>query len=187
LKCTKYLSKDADLDALISRILEKTSESRFYILKMDKDQHDPTEEWFHFLVQVQPGLKASKLYEVPLISFGMKLAQAFEDQLTTNTLCFVADASSGSASRMLESLVTEARTGVAIISEPFWMVQVALMIEASILTSTKIQRLLFSLCRLDAWSVREQVGGAKTVMFTPPGQATTAALLPFIQQTFPED
>lgn len=188
LKCTEYLSTGTDLDALVSRILDKTGESRFYILKIDKDPHDPTEEFFLFVVEEKPVLKENTtLYEVPLVSFGMKLADAFEDQLTTTTLCFVADASSGSASGMLECLVIEAKTGVAVISEPFWMVQIALLVEASIFPSTKIQRLLFGLCRLEAWSVRAQVGGAKTVMFTLPGQATTATLLPIIQQTFPED
>jgi hypothetical protein len=187
LKCTEYFSSDTDLDSLISRILDKTIESRFYILKIDKDPHDPTGEYYLFLVEEQSVSKVVKLYEVPLISFGMKLATAFEDQLTSTTLCFVADASSGSSTCMLECLVTEAKTGVAVISEPFWMVQVALLAEASIFPSTKIQRLLLGLCRLEAWSVRAQVGVAKTVMFTLPGQSTTAALLPLIQQTFPDD
>jgi len=123
------------------------------------------------------------------VKFGMKLAKAFEDQLTTTTLCFVADASSGKASSMLESLVKESKTGVAVLSEPFWMVQLAGLLEASVLASSKIQKLLFALCRLDAWSLREEVsqGDAKTVMITLPGQATVATLLPLVQAVFPED
>lgn len=187
LKSTEYLSSDMDLDGLVAKIIDKKSESRFCILKIDKDPHDPTEEFFLFLLEDRPAVKAVVLYEVPLITFGVKLAKAFEDQLTTTTLCFVGDASSGKASSMLEGLMKEAKTGVAVISEPFWMVQMAILLEASVVSSTKIRKIIFALCRLDAWSVREQLGDSKTVMFTLPGQATAAALLPVLQETFPED
>ena len=188
MKNTEYISKEDDLDALVKKIVDKKdTESRFYTLKIDKDPHDPTEEFYLYLVHDQQSSDDRILYQVPLVKFGIKLAQAFEDQLTTTTLCFVADASTGKATNMLESLVKEAKTGVAVVSEPLWMVQMARLVEASVLALPKIQKLFFALCRLDAWSVRHEVGDAKTVMFTLPGQAVVATLLPLVQSAFPED
>jgi len=188
MKNTEYVSKEDDLNALVEKIVDKTAtKSKFYNLKIDKDPHDPTEEFYLFIVQEHQSSNDKVLFQVPLVKFGMKLAQAFEDQLTTTTLCFVADASAGKATRMLESLVIESKAGVAVVSEPFWMVQIARLAEASVVASSKIRKLVFALCRLDAWSVRQEVGDAKTVMFTIPGQAVVATLLPLVQSAFPED
>jgi hypothetical protein len=192
MKSTEFVSKEEDMNDLIHRILiKKNRESKFYTLKIDKDPHDPTGDYFLFLVEEKMDEKSAvvKLYEVPLVKFGLKLAQAFEDQLTTTTLCFVADASSGKASKMLELLVKEAKTGVVVLSEPFWMIQLAGLMDAAVLTSSKIQKLFFALCRLDAWSLRDEIakGDAKTVLITLPGQATVATLLPLSQKVFPED
>lgn len=187
-KSMEYLENDDDLGDLIRRIIEKNSQdgSRYFVVKIDRDPHDPTDEFYLFLLQ-EKGQQERVLYELPLMKFGLKLAQAFEDQVTTTTLCFVADASSGKATSMLESLVNKAKTGVAVLSEPFWMVQVARLVEAAVFPSAKIQKLLFALCRLDAWSLRRECQDSRTVMITLPGQATTATLLPLVQQTFPED
>jgi hypothetical protein len=191
MKNTTYISDEAEMDDLIQRILDKKKPvERYYTLKIDKDMHDPTDDYFVFLAHESSDSGNNnriQLYELPLVKFCLKLAQAFEDQLTTTTLCFVADASSGKASTLLEQLVTEAKTGVAVLSEPFWMVQLALLAEAAVLAKEKIQKLLFALCRLDAWSVRSKVGDAKTVMITLPGQATVKALLPLVVSVFPED
>jgi len=197
MKNTIYISKEEDLDNLIEKITEKKDiESRYFTLKIDKDPHDPTEELYLFIVREQQLSKTENttsthriLYQVPLVKFGLKLAKKFEDQLTTTTLCFVADASSGKASSMLESLVKELKTGVATISEPFWMVQVARLAEARLLTLPKIKKIIFALSRLDAWSLRHEInlGDAKTVMITLPGQSIVATLLPLIQSVFPED
>jgi len=188
MKNTEYVSKDDDLNALVEKIVDKKDKtSKFYALKIDKDPHDPTEEFYLFMVQEQLSSNEKVLFQVPLVKFGLKLAQAFEDKLTTTALCFVADASSGKATSMLESLVKESKTGVAVVSEPFWMVQMARLAEASVVASSKIEKLVFALCRLDAWSMRHEVGDAKTVMFTLPGQAVVATLLPLVQKVFPED
>lgn len=189
MKNTEYVSKENDLNALVQKIVDKKdTASKFYTLKIDKDPHDPTEEFYLYIVQEQQQSSNDRvLFQVPLVKFGMKLAQAFEDQLTTTTLCFVADASAGKATNMLESLVKESKAGVAVVSEPFWMVQMAKLVEASIVESSKIRKLVFALCRLDAWSVRQEVGDAKTVMFTLPGQAVVATLLPLVHSVFPEE
>mmetsp|Transcript_102 Transcript_102/g.272 ORF Transcript_102/g.272 Transcript_102/m.272 type:complete len:562 (-) Transcript_102:185-1870(-) len=185
---TEYISKEEDLDALIEKIVDrKDTKSRFYGLKIDKDPLDPLGEYYLFIVHEQELSDGKTLYQLPLVKFGMKLAEAFEDELTTTALCFVADASAGKAASMLESLVKESKAGVAIISEPFWMMQIARLAEASVLAAPKIKKIIFALCRLDAWSVRQEIGDAKTVMFTLPGQAVVASLLPLVQSAFPED
>ncbi|VEU39261.1 unnamed protein product [Pseudo-nitzschia multistriata] len=188
MKHTEYISKEDELDSLIKKIVDrKDSESRFYALKIDKDPLDASEEFYLYIIKEQEQKNVKTLYQIPLVKFGLKLAQAFEDQLTTTALCFVADASSGKATSMLESLVTESKSGVAVVSEPLWMIQIARLAEASIVAKSKIQKLIFALCRLDAWSVRHKVGDAKTVMFTLPGQAVVGTLLPLVQSAFPED
>lgn len=192
MKNAEYISKEEDLDTLVEQITDKKDlESRYFTLKINKDPHDPTEELYLFIVreQLSKTITQRLLYQVPLVKFGMKLAKAFEDKLTTTTLCFVADASSGKASGMLESLLKESKAGVPTISEPFWMVQVARLTEAKLLTLPKIKKIIFALNRLDAWSLRHEVakGDAKTVMITLPGQAIVATLLPLIQSVFPED
>jgi len=185
MKNTEYVSSEEGMDALVGKIVDKKETSVYYPLKLDKDPHDPTEEFYLYLLQQTDETRT--LFQVPLVKFGMKLAQAFEDQLTSTTLCFVADGSAGKATSLLESLVKESKTGVAVVSEPFWMVQMARLMEASVFPSSKIKKLLFGLCRLDAWSVRNQIGDAKTVMITLPGQAVVRTLLPIVQSVFPED
>ncbi len=185
MKNTEYVSSEEGMDALVGKIVDKKETSVYYPLKLDKDPHDPTEEFYLYLLQQTDETRT--LFQVPLVKFGMKLAQAFEDQLTSTTLCFVADASAGKATSLLESLVKESKTGVAVVSEPFWMVQMARLMEASVFPSSKIKKVLFGLCRLDAWSVRNQIGDAKTVMITLPGQAVVRTLLPIVQSVFPED
>lgn len=187
MKNTEYVSKEDDLNDLIKKVVDsRCTDSKYFTVKIDRDPYDPTEELYLYILQEQQSSNDRLLFQVPLVKFGMKLAQAFEDQLTTITLCFVADASAGKATTMLESLVKESKSGVAVISEPFWMVQIARLAESSLLSSSKIQKIVFALCRLDAQSALEDVGDTKTVMFTLPGQAVVTTLLPLLQTVFPE-
>lgn len=193
----EYIYTEQGLDFFIAQITDKKNfKYKYFTLKIDKDPHDPTDEIYLFIVREQqlienentPSLNRM-LYQVPMVKFTLKLAKAFEEHLTAVTFCFVADASSGMASNMLELLVKEAKVGVSVVSEPFWMVQVARLAENKIISSQKIEKVIFALCRLDAWSMRHEVNlsDAKTVMFTLPGQTTVATLLPLIQNIFPED
>lgn len=182
-KNTEFLSSDEDLDSLVQRIC-KDKKSKFCSLKIDRDSNDPNGEFYLYIMDKNNTLPR---YQLPLMDFGVRLAKAFEDQLTTTTLCFVADASSGKGTSLLEQLVCEAKTGVAILSEPLWLVQLARLVEANLFLSEKIQKLLFALCRMEAWCLREEAKESHTVMITLPGQATTATLLPLVQTCFPED
>lgn len=181
-KNTEVLSGDDELDALAKRICNE-KESYFSCLKIDRDSEDSQGEFFLFLLEQ----KRNQRFQLPLMTFGNKLANAFEDKLTATTLCFVADASSGKGTSLLEQLVKESKAGVAVVSQPLWMVQLARLVEANLFPSEKIQKLLFGLSRMDAWSRREESKDSRTVMITLPGQATNATLLPLVQKCFPED
>eukprot|EP00980_Cylindrotheca_fusiformis_P002384 scaffold558_cov111-Cylindrotheca_fusiformis.AAC.2 len=176
------LSGDDEMDRLAAQIC-KEKESYFSCLKIDRDSGDSQGEFFLFLLEQ----KSNCRYQLPLMSFARKLAKAFEDTLTNTTLCFVADASSGKGSSLLEQLMKESKTGVAVVSQPLWMVQVARLVEANLFPTEKIQKLLFGLARMDAWSRRDEAKDSRTVMITLPGQATGATLLPLVQKCFPED
>lgn len=48
----------------------------------------------------------------------------------------------------------------------------------------QFESIVFALCRLDAWRVRDDVGASRTVLFALPGQASIPLLLPVIQKVF---
>jgi len=188
LKNTNYLGSDEEQDSLVQRIVSKNKEkdSTFSVLKIDRDPSDPTGDFYLFLMREQEGCEP-EYFQLPLVAFCQKLSAAFENQLTTTTLCFVADASSGKASELLEDLMQQAKTGVAVLSEPLWMVNLARLAEARMFADRKLQTMVFALCRLDAWALRGQAKISHTVMITLPGQSTVPTLLPLVQAAFPED
>mmetsp|Transcript_8201 Transcript_8201/g.12343 ORF Transcript_8201/g.12343 Transcript_8201/m.12343 type:complete len:551 (-) Transcript_8201:147-1799(-) len=135
------------------------------------------------------GFGCEKIVELPLVEFGLKLADAFENQLTSTTLCFIADASSGLGSDMLGQIVTGCDAGLVLIKEPAWMSMLADSIARKVIsdkpTSKNLKKIVFGLCRLAAWEVRNDVGVNRTIVFTLPGQSSTASLLPSLQAAFP--
>ena len=52
------------------------------------------------------------------------------------------------------------------------------------ISTEQFERIVFALCRLDAWRVRDSVGISRTVLFSLPGQACVPLLLPLIQKVF---
>jgi hypothetical protein len=86
-------------------------------------------------------------------------------------------------------VLEESKAGVAVIRQPLWMVLLANIVEKRVIISSthaNLQKIVFGLCRLEAWRVRDQVGAvARTVVFTLPGQACTPALAPLLQAAFP--
>ena len=175
------------------------------ILRIDTDPDDPSKELYLYLMEHTPPDNdigrhqqqqhddhhpdyPRRLLQVPLIPFGLALQQTFEAQLTTTTFCFVADASSGKATQLIEGLVRETKSGVAIVSEPLWMIQLADIIHRQVIPMAKLEKIVFGLCRLEAWNVRHDISQeTKTVLITLPGQATTSSILPILQTVFPED
>ncbi len=55
----------------------------------------------------------------------------------------------------------------------------------SVMTPENLEKIMFGLCRLDAWRVKDQVGRSRTVVITLPGQSSTSNLLPALQKIFP--
>jgi len=53
-----------------------------------------------------------KIVELPLVPFANKLADTFENNLTSTTLCFVADASSGLGSEILGRIASSTDAGL---------------------------------------------------------------------------
>ena len=129
----------------------------------------------------------SNIYQVPLRPFGILLANAMDDKITSTTFCFVADASANAGSRLIVDLVKSTKTSsVCYLQEPLWMVQYAVVAQQGILGSALLERLLFALCRLEAL---HQVTAAheSTMIVTLPGQATAGILMPLLQKVFPDD
>ena len=75
----------------------------------------------------------------------------------------------------------------ATISNPSWMTTLALLISKKNLhniTAENFERIIFALCRLEAWRVRTSIGASRTVLFSLPGQACVPLLLPLVQKVF---
>ena len=68
-------------------------------------------EYYVYLKNETSGM----IYQLPLIKFGLLLKDAFENQVTTTTMCFVADASSGLGNEVLTTVLQESKAGVVCI------------------------------------------------------------------------
>ena len=66
--------------------------------------------------------KMYRRVRVPLVVFCEKLASAFEKQMTSTTLCFVADASSGMGSDLLTNVVDQCNHGVVSLLSCFFFI-----------------------------------------------------------------
>ena len=55
------------------------------------------------------------------------------------------------------------------------------------ISTQQYERIIFALCRLDAWRVRDSIGTSRTVLFSLPGQSCIPILLPLIQKVFVHD
>jgi len=150
-------------------------------------------------------------YQVPLVRFGLKLAEAFEQQSTvvTSTFCFVVDAASaGVASSFLIDVIQRAAAAassaaasgsgdstsstttsssssrVFVIDRPWWMVTLAVLVQARTMARHTLERILFALLRLEALRAPPHT---TTILVRLPGSATTPLLLPLLQAVFPDD
>jgi hypothetical protein len=199
---------DTDIDSLVSDILDKSKTTPSIVgIKLDKDNDDAIIIEVALKHQRESNSEAKDnnnmdeyetIVELPLVKFGLKLADTFKGQLTSTTLCFVADASSGLGSEMLGRIVESSGAGLALIKEPAWMAMLA-----NILSSTTqqtafplskkgrvnndLEKIIFGLCRFNAWEIRDKIGENRTVVYTLPGQSSTANLLPLVQAAFPHE
>jgi len=193
---TKLGSSDTEeMDNLLSEIMDPKKATPVIIaIEQDlEDDNNPND--YHLFLAFPPASAgvstpaAPNLYQkirVPLIAFCERLERAFKEQMTSTALCFVADASSGMGSEMLVDVVKDSNHGVATISNPAWMTTLALIVSnnAQNITTQQFETIIFALCRLDAFRVRESTGVSRTVLFALPGQACVPRLLPLIQKVF---
>jgi len=120
---------------------------------------------------------------VPLVSFCELLSKAYEEQMSSTALCFIADATCALGSDVLTSVIEAANHGVATVSSPAWMTSLSSVLlskNTNGITTEQFEQIIFSLCRLEAWRVRGTVGISRTVLITLPGQACVPLLLPLV-------
>lgn len=105
---TELVWKEADLETFIQETLlkEPLAENNLTIMSIEVDDDDG--EYYIYFRSPQ----TKEIYQLPLTKFGLVLAEAMENQLTSTTLCFVADASSGLGTRLLSTVLTESKAGV---------------------------------------------------------------------------
>jgi len=174
------LTSDEEMDDFLTQCIEQSSDARVLGVGLDeRDSRAVPEHYVYISFQ-------SLLYQLPLRSFGFKLADKMEHQLTATALCFVADASSGLGLNLVGDLLTKSGANVPVIREPLWMAQFAQMVEQDIMATETLERLLFGLVRLEAHRVRDQVGPLRTVAMTV-AQSTVPSLLPLLQKVFAEE
>jgi hypothetical protein len=168
------------------------------IVGIAKDLTIPKNQWYVYLAYPEldafqaDGVSPSynRRVQVPLIPFCKALALAFEEKLTSNTICFIADASSSLSSHLFSKIMTDCQTelGVPLVQEPAWMIAIALLMRRKAISEEETERILFAFCRLEAYKLEleNKIGKRhKTVAFILPGQACTKALLPILQKLFP--
>lgn len=117
---------DKEMDEVIAEILDAKKPTPV-IVAMEQDLTDDRDpNTYHLFLAFPPSgegddgniatPEAPKFYarkvRVPLVVFCEKMAKAFEGQMTSTALCFVADASSGSGSETLTTVVKECDHGV---------------------------------------------------------------------------
>ena len=182
---TELLTAQSDYDDLVRRILDKKEKGTSpYIVAIGRDEETEAEakldgrELYLWLAFPPPepsssssGVSSSggmwRRVQVPLVPFLQTLSDEFENQITSTALCFVADSSSGLAADVLHSVLEGCNAptddggkgaGLALVKEPTWMVVMSRIIQANLIKKDNVVRVLFGLCRLEAWRLRDRVG-----------------------------
>mmetsp|Transcript_235 Transcript_235/g.364 ORF Transcript_235/g.364 Transcript_235/m.364 type:complete len:575 (+) Transcript_235:51-1775(+) len=191
---TELLFSEDEMQTLVDQILDGECGTPIIVgISVDMDSTDFT-EWYLRLAFPEKGqennicdgnIQYVKRVQTPLIKFAKKLAAAFENKLTSTALCFIADASSGLATGVLEELIENCQAGLALVKEPAWMTTLAHISQQKRISQSNLELVLFGLCRLDAWAQRHNSQFGKTVVFTLPGQSCTSNILPALLKVFP--
>jgi len=118
------VTDDAEMDELAKEIATKKDSATPWIIGMATDlsgNSHSSHEWYLYLAFPVAGktvdghdkaIQFGRRVQTPLVKFGMKLADAFEYQLTSNALCFVADASSGLGSHIIGTVAEKCQAGM---------------------------------------------------------------------------
>jgi hypothetical protein len=198
---TDFVLEEDQIKQLVSDICEKkndTVEVAPIIVGISKDLTIAKVQWYTYLAfpeskslqidGVSP--RYCRRVQVPLVEFCKELGSVFQSMLTSNAMCFVADASSSLSSHVFATLFTKCQSEfeIPIIQEPAWMVTMALLIRRKAISMEDAECILFALCRLEAYRLQleHKIGiHHKTVVFHLPGQGCTKILLPILQKLFP--
>lgn len=173
----RHIVDDGEVDDFIKQILRKDYETPM-VVGLRKKECDVRDAGLELLLK-----EKDSLVILDLKSFTNKLASAFKKQLTSTALCFVADASSGLGTDMINSIASAC--DLAVVQEPLWMLCLAHLIQECHFLSEDVDLIVFSLCRLDAWRLRGQVGDQRMIVITVPGQSCNHDILPSLQRMFP--
>ena len=168
---TKLLSSPGDWKDLLDRIASK--KAQLEIGKMVLHGSD-----YHLWLY-----EGTQIYQLPLLTFGLALADRLEQAITSTTLCFVSDATTGEGSRLLSNLLQATQAPVTVRSTPFWLCRLAhLIVTEPSLPQWKLERILWALAKLE--TLRTPV--ESTVLITVPTSAA-AILLSLLQKLFPDE
>ena len=198
---TNLLIQPEEIKEFCEKIVKSKVLSGLRVMRIGKDETiEASKEHFVWLVDCKntstSSSTCSQLYQLPLTPFVTALADKFEEQITTTTFTFVADASAQTASHVIAELIKsiqkqqqqqqqQQQNNVLIVERPFWMVCLAALMEQRIYSNTTLERAIFALCRLEA--MQQQQPSASTVLVILPGQAVVPQLLPLLQSVFPDD
>lgn len=174
---TEFLHAEADLDALIARLLDKRNPQTVEIGRIGRDiKQKDSKELYVWLYAV-----SSKIYQLPLSAFANKLADAVDRLVSSTTLCWVADASSMVGSHMIEDLMRASKTAVDVVQNPIWLVNLAAILEARVLSSSTVERIVYGLGRLAG------VNCSQSTLVITYGAAIVSHMLPIVQKVFADD
>jgi hypothetical protein len=115
-----------------------------------------------------------------------------EEDFSSTTLCFVADASGGLGIDILNTLLSSetAKSDCLVLNQPLWIYTLAIYIQQNphLITNTneeKVVKLICFLARLEERRLRKDIGSAQTLIIFLPTQSTTAPLLHLLHKAFP--
>lgn len=101
---TEVFFQDEDIQGFIETKL--LNEGNISIMSIEVD--DDTLEYYIFFVNNTN----QHMYQLPLAKFSVHLNNVMQDRLTSTTLCFIADASSGLSGSLLSTVLRESKAGV---------------------------------------------------------------------------
>lgn len=151
-------------------------------------QIDTNDYYNHYLLLSTNKASSNVFLQVPLLPFARLLAKQFESEATSTAFCFIADASSGLGTRILNQLLTVAKrdTGVVVVNQPLWIYTLVMYLQQLQQQQEKdLLMLIFALFRLEERRLKSHIGPCKTIAFILPTQSSTAPLLRLLQKAFP--
>jgi hypothetical protein len=115
-----------------------------------------------------------------------------EEDFSSTTFCFVADASGGLGIDILNTLLSSqpAKNDCLVLNQPLWIYTLAIYVQQNFhllihKNEEKILQLICFLVRLEERRVRKDIGSAQTLIIFLPTQSTTAPLLHLFYKAFP--